>query len=316
MKKFDIIGVGDADMDIQLEVDHFPQHDEKVKARIIGRYPGGIVANFLSAAALFGSRCAAVVRVGKDYYGECALSDLESRGIDISHAVVYPEDETYFCITCLDTTGEKSMLVCLNNPTQPDPERVDRRFLSSARFVHMIGTYPEIYLPIARDAKKYGYKISIDIERQNKEMTKEDIKETCSLATIAFPNKGGIDYFTGCGSDYRSGAKTMLSWGTEIVVVTLGSEGVYVKTKNEEFSLPAFHVPVVDTTGAGDTFNACFLSCYIKGYSLKNCAYLATAASAKQIQQIGSRTGMITEEEAINFLNENGIVLITKGERI
>ena len=308
-KRFDIIGVGDADMDIQLEVDHFPQHDEKVKARIIGRYPGGIIANFLSAAALFGSKCGAVVRVGKDYYGDCALSDLKNRGVDISHAVVYPEDETYFCVTCLDATGEKSMLVCLNNPTQPDPEKVDREYLANAEFVHMIGTYPEVYLPIARDARKYGYRMSIDIEKQNKTMSQEEFRESCSLATIVFPNKGGIDYFTDCGDDYRSGAETMLSWGTQIVVVTLGSEGVYVKSRDEEFSVPAFRVPVVDTTGAGDTFNACFLSSYIKGYSLRDCAYLATAASARQIQQIGSRTGMITREEAIGFLNEKGIAL-------
>lgn len=306
-KQFDIIGVGDADIDIQLEVDHLPKHDEKVKAKIIGKYPGGIIANFLSAASLFESKCGAVVRVGKDYYGECTLKDLQDRGIDTSHHISYPGDETYFCVTCLDKTGEKSMLVCMNNPTQPNQEDVDRDYLAKAKFVHMIGTYPDRLLPIARDSKKYGYKMSIDIEKQTNAMDEDDIKEICSLSTIAFPNASGIDYFTKCKDDYKKGAEIMNKWGTEIVVVTLGSKGVYVRTKDEEFEMPAFKVPVVDTTGAGDTFNAAFLSCYIKGMPLKDCAYLATADSANKIQKTGSRTGMISLEQAKKYLKENNI---------
>lgn len=47
---FDIIGVGDADIDIMLKVDHIPGHDEKVLGQMLGKFPGGMVANYLSAA--------------------------------------------------------------------------------------------------------------------------------------------------------------------------------------------------------------------------------------------------------------------------
>ena len=62
---FDIIGVGDADIDIMLKVDHIPGHDEKVLGQMLGKFPGGMVANYLSAAAAFGAKCGAVVSVGE-----------------------------------------------------------------------------------------------------------------------------------------------------------------------------------------------------------------------------------------------------------
>ena len=99
----------------------------------------------------------------------------------------------------------------------------------------------------------------------------------------------------------------MLRQGCRIVVATLGAKGVYVCTEKEAFTFPAFRVDVRDTTGAGDTFNAAFLSCLSKGYDLQACARLATAASALQIQQIGARGGMPQEKDARQFLLARGV---------
>ena len=103
---FDIIGVGDADIDIMLKVDHIPGHDEKVLGQMLGKFPGGMVANYLSAAAAFGAKCGAVVSVGEDDFGRLTLGDLEKRGVDISHSIVRPGEDTYFTVTNLDASGE------------------------------------------------------------------------------------------------------------------------------------------------------------------------------------------------------------------
>lgn len=300
-KRFDIIGIGDADMDIMVKADHIPAHDEKVKGHIIGKFPGGIISNFLCAASKFGSRCGAVVCVGQDDFGRIALDELRMRGIDTEKCVIHPDDDTYFTVTCLDDTGEKSMLLCLNNSTQPRPEEVDLEYLSQASFVHMIGTYRDLVLSVARHGGELGFRLSLDFEAQAFEISQEDKEEICSLAYIAFPNEAGLRYMTGCTS-VEEGARKMLAWGTEIVVVTLGARGVEVFTSSEHIRVPAFQVEVKDTTGAGDTFNASFLSCLSKGYSLLECAWLATASAACQIQKVGARDGMVTEEECRTWL--------------
>ena len=305
-KCYDIIGIGDASVDIMVDVPRLPRHDEKVKGRILGKYPGGIVSNFLCAATAFGAKCGAVICVGQDDYGEIALNDLKARGIDTEKCVIH-EDDTYFNVICLDETGEKSMLICLNQSTQPYFSEIDLDYLQKAHFVHMIGTYSELVRAVGKYAKQKGFYMSLDFERQAFEIPIEQRQELCALAEIAFPNEEGLRYMTEC-EDIVEGAMRMLDWGSRIVVVTRGAKGVDVFTQGTQFHVPAFQVEVKDTTGAGDTFNACFLACYVKKYSLEHCAKLATAAAACQIQKIGSRSGMVSEEEAEIFLSQNKTV--------
>lgn len=308
-KPFDIVGIGDADVDILLKIPRLPRHDEKIKGRIVGKLPGGVVSNFLCAASKFGARCAAMVRTGADEFGRMALEDLERHGVDTRRCICYPDKSTYFTVSCLDESGEKCMLVCMDDETtQPAAEDLDYDFLGQTRFVHMIGTYEDLVLAVARRGKEKGFLLSLDIERQNREIPVKKIREIASLTHIAFPNEEGIRYFTGL-DDVTSGARRLLDWGCKIVVVTLGSRGVYVCTETEAFHVPAFQVPVADTTGAGDTFNASFLASLSRGRSLRQCAYLAAASAALQIQRIGARTGMVSMSEAEAFLQAQGIGL-------
>ncbi|MDO4322815.1 MAG: carbohydrate kinase family protein [Lachnospiraceae bacterium] len=305
MKTLDIIGIGDASMDILVSVDRLPAHDDKVKGKILGKYPGGIISNFLCAAAKFGASCGGIICVGNDDYGKTALAELQSYGIDTSRCVIH-NDDTYFTITCLDDSGEKSMLICMNQTTQPIISEIDFSYLDQAEFVHMIGTYSDLVRKVGRYVREKDIRLSVDIERQAFTIPLEERMEICSLAFVAFPNEEGISYFTGCDQIAEAAAK-MLEWGTKIVVVTRGSNGVDVFTKDTYFHVPAIPVLAKDTTGAGDTFNACFLSCLVKGYALEQCAWLATASAACQIQKIGARTGMVSEEEALHFLNAEGV---------
>lgn len=305
---FDIIGVGDADIDIMLAVDHIPRHDEKVCGKILGKYPGGMVSNYLSAAASFGAKCGAIVSVGDDDFGKVTLEDLKNRGIDISKSVIRKGEDTYFTVTNLDKSGEKAMSICQTSAIIPYASEVDFSYLAKSSYVHMIGSYPQLVLPVAREAKRLGVRVSLDFEPETEKMTQQEKDETLELAYIVFPNAAGLACYVGY-DDIRRGAHEMLAKGPQIVVVTKGSEGCEVFAKEEEFALPAFCVEVKDTTGAGDTFNAVFVACLAKGYSLKKCAWLATAAAALQIQEIGARTRLPDESAAQNFLSENGITV-------
>lgn len=300
-REFDILGIGDADVDIMIRVPHFPAHDEKVKGVILDQCPGGIISNFLCAASRFGAHCAGIVRVGGDERGTMALKDLRRHGVDVSHSICYPNSHTYFTVSCIDASGEKNMLVCLDGSTQPEITDIPFPFLGHTRYVHMIGTYADLVLAVAREKKKYGFCLSLDIEQQEKPIAPEKIREILSLTDICFPNEKGLEYFTGT-KEIEAGAAWMREQGCGIVAVTLGGKGVYVCAQDESFFVPAFQVDVKDTTGAGDTFNACFLASYAKGYPMRECAHLATAAAAIQIQSVGARKGMPDEGAARGFL--------------
>ena len=91
--------------------------------------------------------------------------------------------------------------------------------------------------------------------------------------------------------------------GVGTAVVKLGEKGCYVKRGAEPgFFMSAFRTEVVDTTGAGDSFVAGFLTGVLKGWDVKACAELACAVSAMNIRAVGATAGIPTFEEARQFI--------------
>lgn len=304
-RPYDILGIGDADIDLMVAVKNFPEAGQKSSGKIIGRFPGGMVANFLSAAAKFGGKCVGVLCVGDDAFGRETLEDLSNRGIDVSGSVIRPGESTYFTTTCLAPDGEKRMILCFGGAIYPTPDEVSDQALASAQYVQMTGSHTKLTIPVATRAKKLGTKVSFDLERLQSPMAEKTKAQLLSLANIVFPNEEGLYSYTGCDS-VEEGARKLLKMGPEIVVVTKGADGAEVFTEDFYCSVPAFEVEVTDTTGAGDTFNGVFLTSLCRGYSLESCLLLASAAAAIQITAVGSRTALPTEDEVRAFLKNHG----------
>lgn len=305
-RRYDILGVGDADIDLMVAVKNFPEAGQKSSGRIIGRYPGGMVANFLAAAAKFGGTCAGVLCVGDDAFGRETLDDLAGRGVDVSQSVIRSGESTYFTTTCIAPDGEKRMILCFGGAIYPTPDEVPDAALASARFVQMTGSHTALTIPVAARARQLGTKVSFDLERLQSPMDEQTRDRLISLADILFPNKEGLYSFTGCAT-VEAGARMLLEKGPSIVVVTKGAEGAEVFTKDYHCGIPAFQVDVADTTGAGDTFNGVFLTGLCKGYDLARCAQMACAAAAIQITAVGSRTALPSEAQVLAFLRERGV---------
>lgn len=301
----DIIGIGDTDVDVMIHVPHIPAHDEKVRGKLEGYYAGGITANFCSAAASFGASVGAVCKIGEDDYGVLALNDLKSRGVDTSHMVVSAEFDTYFCFILLDDTGEKALTIVETNGFLPKFEELDMNYLKQAKRVHMTTLDMNLTAAVAEALKGTDTKLSLDIESTAGSCSPEVWDRVLRSLDVAFPNEAGLASLTGC-KDIAEGAAVLLEKGVKTVVVTCGADGVRVFTKEESFRYPAFRVQVKDTTGAGDCFNAAFLTGIVKGWSLKRCAQYATAAAAISIQTVGARTSLPSQKQAEDFLIERG----------
>jgi sugar/nucleoside kinase (ribokinase family) len=88
-----------------------------------------------------------------------------------------------------------------------------------------------------------------------------------------------------------------------IILLTQGAQGSTVYHQDQVIPISPLQVNVVDTTGAGDTFNASFLHAYQKGWPLKACAEFATAAASRAIMTLGARSGIASESEILEFQN-------------
>lgn len=301
----DIIGVGDANVDIMISVPHLPAHDEKVRGALAGYYPGGITANFCAAAAAFGAKVGAVCKLGEDDYGRMSLEDLRRRGVDVSHMAVDPNCETYFCMIQLDATGEKALTIVETSGFVPKREDIDLDYLRTARRVHMTTLDPELVAYVAEGLEGSGTKLSLDIEATAGKCSAQTWERIFRRVDIAFPNEAGLVALTGT-SDLTVGAEWLLARGVGMVVVTCGCAGVRVFTREGHLDIPAYRVEVKDTTGAGDCFNAVFLSGLILGWEPEKAAKHAAAAAAISIGAVGARSALPSRARVEQFLAERG----------
>ena len=101
----------------------------------------------------------------------------------------------------------------------------------------------------------------------------------------------------GGSSDIREAVRRLRGGGAQAVVVKLGGQGCAVFDAAGEARVPAFDVPVADTTGAGDCFAGAFLSALERGLDRVGAARFANAAAALSVQQLGATAGLRSWEE-------------------
>jgi sugar/nucleoside kinase (ribokinase family) len=110
-------------------------------------------------------------------------------------------------------------------------------------------------------------------------------------------------------SDLRAAAHALLGLGPETIVLKKGPRGCAIHDRSGTAEVAGFPVEAVDTTGAGDAFNASFLFGRLRGWSLRSSAVLANAVGAIKVTRMGAGTNVPKREEIVRFLSENNVKL-------
>lgn len=302
----DVIGVGDIDIDIYLEVEHIPSHDEKVLAKNVSLHPGGMVANFLVALRRLGTSCGFNGPVGLDEYGQIAINDLKNNSVDTSNVVYKENGKTYFCVVILDDSGEKALIVAPTDCLAPTEDDISPAGIKIAKHMHTV-FHGSAQLKAIKLAHKNNLSISVDFEPDSVKIGK-NLDEILSLIDIAFINQNALFLM----SKHQSIEKAMndiLSRGPGVVCVTLGKRGAIIISQNTKKPtyVESFNVPVIDTTGAGDCFAAGFIHGYLQKWPMDFVGKFSSATAAIKIMSKGGHTGAPTYVEVIRFMNEKKV---------
>ena len=302
-RRWDILGIGDVYINLYLRVPSLPGHDEKVLATELGEFPGGMVANFCCAASLAGARVALAATVGDDRYGTLAAASLRDAGVDDALVLVQAGGRTPYCVVMLDDSGEKALAVVKTGLFGASPGRFDPAHLNQARLVHLLANDVAHTTWLAQQARARGALVSLDIEPTT--IGDDPAAFTALLANVdlAFPNAAGLRRYA--GGDALAGANDLLRRGPRVVAVTMGAAGCLILSAAETIPLPAYSVPVVDTTGAGDCFNGYFAAGFLRGWDLRRCGEVATAAAASAVTRIGARNGVPPLDAALRFVAQH-----------
>ncbi|MFX1493291.1 MAG: carbohydrate kinase family protein [Promethearchaeota archaeon] len=303
MKEVDIVGLGEVVVDWVAKIPHFPRPDEKVDAITENYFPGGVTANFLVAIARLGGKCGFIGAVGDDSYGDYLIEDFKYENIDTTFTFKKKGKKTPINFIFI-ANGEKTIIQSPHmQTTKIDLNDLDKQYISNSKVLHTTIVHPEIAERAIDIAKSNEVKVTIDLESQIAKRGWKSLSKLILNADILIPNKEGAKLITK-REKIDEAAKILVKKGIPIVLITLGREGVLITTEKYQKKIPAFNIKnIMDTTGAGDTFNGAFSYAYwIKKWDLeKSCKY-ANAAAALKIQKLGARTGMPNEKMLMNFL--------------
>ncbi len=297
MKEFDVLTVDGIDLDLVLEVPKLPDEDQKVVGRIINSAPGGPAANFACAASRLGKRVAALAEVGGDQAGQSIIMDFQQYGVDTSLIQIRPDGQTCFTVILVPPSGEKAIVVVPTfNPVYSQALLV--KACASAKLVYMMPIDHNHFFKIAEIARVCGTSIMIDVEPgvgSNRTILHRILK---AVDIVSF-NQQGYEAAFGMHPTL-SNARGVLTFGPSMVVVTRGGHGALAVTQHEEATVSGHSVTVVDTTGAGDTFNAAFTAA--QELPLAHRLRFANAAAALSTTGFGPRGKLPNVDQVHRFM--------------
>ncbi len=278
---------------------------------------GGDTSNFAIGVSRLGHPCTYLTRVGDDPFGRGFRALWEANGVDASRVEIDPGRRTGLYFVSFD--GGRHSLTYYRKDSAASafgPESLSGIPLEGYRVVHLTGislgmseSARAAGLELIRRTKTAGRLVSFDVNYRAAQWPSRDAAADALAGVIG----EGVDFLEITDDEAES-----LGWGTRLgdilarfpavptVVLKRGKAGVSVATGELEFSLPAFDVPVVDTVGAGDSFDSGFLSATLEGAPPREAARFAAAAAALTCTGKGPLERMPRRAEVDEFLRNHG----------
>lgn len=266
---YDVIALGELLVDFA-SIDTDPQGYPTMKAN-----PGGAPANFLAALNQYGHKTAFLGKVGEDAFGHLLISTLQTAGIDTKGVVMDDQCFTTLAFVNIDKNGERSFSFARKPgaDTQLSIQDVDLNQVDQTKVLHF-GTLSLTHQPVRETtqkvvayAKEKGKWITFDPNLRlplwnTPQEAKEEIFWGLTQADMVKISDEEVEFLWNCSPE-EGGKKILAEYPVSLVVLTLGSKGSVLLTKNARGEAKCPAVKPVDTTGAGDICGGSALSCLL-----------------------------------------------------
>lgn len=311
-RDLDVLVVGDLNPDLVLRGDVVPRFGQAEQlldaADLVPAGSAGIVA---AGTARLGLRTALVAHVGRDLFGDLVVGALAARGVDTSTVRVEDDVPTGLSVI-LSAPGDRAILTRLGALPLLDPDAVGDDLLARARHVHVASWF---LLPglaargaalLAR-ARAAGCTTSLDTNWDPAGRW-DGVADALPHVDVLLPNgtelvalaaalPGGPHDGTDDGTDDLEAAAAVLRATGPLVVVKAGAAGALGWDAAGRHAAPGLTLDVVDTTGAGDSFDAGFLAAWLDGRPFAECLRWAAVAGSLSTRAAGGTSAQATRAE-------------------
>ncbi|WP_099810216.1 ribokinase [Streptococcus suis] len=281
-----IVVVGSISMDLVMETTRIAEQGETVFGERFSMVPGGKGANqAVALGRLQGENDCVIMlgNVGNDSFGPILLKNLEQNGILVDDVGTVPSSSGIAQITLFD--GDNRIIYCpgANGQVSVSGWQQEWDWVRDADMVVLQNEIPhDANLAIARYCKEQGVTVLY-----NPAPARETDLEMLDLVDYITPNEHEChELFP------HSSVEDSVAMYPNQLIVTLGTRGSVFHDGTSIQTIPALPTQAVDTTGAGDTFNAGLAHAIAKGLEVKEALQFATIASHLSVQKFGAQGGM------------------------
>ncbi|WP_297416576.1 ADP-dependent ribose-1-phosphate kinase [Thermococcus sp.] len=286
MERLDVIGVGNLNYDIIILLDRFPEFHEKVNAKEAVFGLGGAAANTITWLAHFGLKTGYLGTVGKDEIGNAHLAFFRRIGVDISGI---KRVDTPSGIAIAMVHGDDKRIV--KYPGANLFKEVNFDYLSRARHVHLSSNPEKTIEAVVRFASDSGISTSLDIGE----------------APLSREIEGIVDYLTMNEDEYKRkfGSLDPSLSNAKNLIITLNGGGALIRDRDGNVEeIRGLSAEVVDSTGAGDSFDAGIIYGILNGWSLADSARLGMLLAYLTVQKVGARSAVVPIDEVMRKAEE------------
>ncbi len=303
-----IVVAGSLNMDFVVSVKQLPSPGETVLGRNFVTLPGGKGANQCYAAARLvthGTSVRMIGRVGQDVFGNQLKANLSAAGVDVSYVLHSHSEATGVAMIAVETSGQNSIVVAsgANMDLSPgDVEAMRPAFQKSKIALFQLETPLDTVSAALQMARELGLTTILD-PAPSQPLS----KELLSRVDILTPNESealgllGLPVRRLQAGEAKPIAAQLLERGPKAVIIKLGDHGCFADDGAHAAHYPGHSVQVVDTTAAGDTFNAALAVALAEKQVFSDAIRFANAAAALSVTRAGAQASAPARAEVDAF---------------
>lgn len=268
---------------------------------------GSASAIFAAGLTKLGHNVTFVSQVGRDYFGDFCIRALQQLGVSTRHVARKADEKTGVTIA-LSGKHDRALVTHSGAVATLTSDSIDDSLMKRHDHLHLTSYYLQkalkpSFADIFRRAKALGLTTSFDPNSDPSNKWSRSIDGVLRYTDVLFVNEREASQLT--RSSAPKAALKILGTNVQCAVIKRGPRGAMAIQQEATAVDSGFKIRAVDTTGAGDSFDAGFLSAYLRHAPLAECVRIGNACGALSATRVGGTAGQPTEPELQAFLRSN-----------
>lgn len=303
---FDVLVAGEINPDLILSGNVTPEFGQAEKLVDHASLSiGSSSAIFACGAARLGLKVAFVGLCGDDLFGHFMLDEMSKRNVDVDNVIVRKGGQTGLSVILNSGGSDRAILTHPGLIPELCASDIPEELLRKTRHLHVASYFLQTKLQpdlpnLFQRAKAFGCTTSLDTNYDPSEKW-IGLDQLLPLTNIFLPNEK--EALSLSAKENVDSAAVSLGSRVETLVIKMGADGVVGVHEKQNVRIPSIPVKVVDTVGAGDSFDAGFIFGYLNDWEMERSLRLAVVCGGLSTQSAGGTDGQPTLNEAMKYVD-------------